>query len=209
MSYFRNISDLAVGFSMTAIFATAVFLSFPVMADEAEHVTEAIDGPLQGKEISQSLSLLQSKEDLERFLKSVPDELSPLGVLSDSGQQMFVESIVFSDEGRVASFRYDVLESELTPSEIFRVMSLFGMQEFAKNMANARVESQMDLELLERGALGGNKAEISASNEINVCGEYVHGECAGQGQCRVLAGFCCHPPSCPPDNGGNPPTQPD
>lgn len=48
--------------------------------------------------------------------------------------------MVFSDKG-LASFSYAELEAELTPTQIYEIMSLFGLQRLVPMMSGARIET--------------------------------------------------------------------
>lgn len=78
-------------------------------------------------------------------------EKSPLNALSPSGKQLFLSSLTFGKNG-LTSFQYDILERELTPTEIFGVLRLFGLQGDTYKLHNARTESSLDIAILNRGA---------------------------------------------------------
>lgn len=114
---------------------------------------------------------------------------SPIDALSDAGRQMFLDSLEFGDNG-LASFRKVELEAELTPTQIYEILKLFGFQRAISGFSSARIETQADLDLLEK------EKETGYSIQSGVCGEYVPGRCGGTGWCRITSDACCHPPSC-------------
>jgi len=72
---------------------------------------------------------------------------SPLNLLSDDAKNRFIKSVTFSENG-VTGFRFSDLEEELTPSQIYRVLSLIGVQHITANFDKARVETPTDLLIL-------------------------------------------------------------
>ena len=48
-------------------------------------------------------------------------------------------------------FQYVSLQNELTPTQIFEVLSLFGAQELAHTFREARMESPLDVQMLAGG----------------------------------------------------------
>lgn len=76
---------------------------------------------------------------------------SPLAALSPSGRQEFIDRLTFNENG-LTGYRYAILENELTPSQIYSVLSLFGTQKHIGLFKKARVASQVDAQLLAGGA---------------------------------------------------------
>lgn len=72
-----------------------------------------------------SLARIRSAEALDRYLRT--HETSPLDALSERSRKLFVESLVFTDQG-LGSYRYRELEAELSPRQAFELLSLFGAQ---------------------------------------------------------------------------------
>ena len=67
---------------------------------------------------------IKSQADLVAYL-NVADHLGfPLSKLSSEELQEFIKSISFNAKG-VTGFRYDILQNELTPSEINTVITAF------------------------------------------------------------------------------------
>ncbi|MBY6064562.1 hypothetical protein [Pseudidiomarina sediminum] len=96
--------------------------------------------------LAQSLATVKSEIQLVEELK---DSSSPLNLMSNDAKHEFVNSISFSEKG-ITSFNYKVLESELTPTEIYRVLSLFGMQRLVPMFKDARIVTESDYLLMNR-----------------------------------------------------------
>jgi hypothetical protein len=73
---------------------------------------------------------IHSKADLQRYLSTAGSD-SPLNRLSVTSRRAFLSSLRFNSAG-ITTFRYDGLQRELTASQAYRVLALFG---FANDIA--------------------------------------------------------------------------
>ncbi|WP_052749074.1 hypothetical protein [Arsukibacterium ikkense] len=92
--------------------------------------------------VSHQLAPIKSTKDLYKL-----DSNKSWESLTEYAKNTFVESLVINDKG-LAGFNYAVLEAELTVSEIYSILSLFGAQRLASLMTDAIVESETDVLLL-------------------------------------------------------------
>ncbi len=92
-----------------------------------------------------SAAPVQSRADLESHLADNPD--SAIHQLSHGGRETLLTSLVLTDKG-LGSFNYQVLEDELTPTQIYEVLSLFGLGELVSLFKHARIETSDDERLL-------------------------------------------------------------
>ena len=81
---------------------------------------------------------IKTSGDLAAYLRSA-NRGSPLMALSPGGRQRFLDSLTFNENGLV-SYRYEDLAQELTASQAYRVLSLFGAQR-TTHLLHARVET--------------------------------------------------------------------
>lgn len=95
------------------------------------------------------LAPIKSQKDLTRYLSSHAHTKTPLDDLSPTARARFLKMLVFSDRG-LASFDYKDLENELTPTQIYQVLSLFGAQGATAEMSRAKVRSETDRLLLSQ-----------------------------------------------------------
>ena len=86
---------------------------------------------------------IRSQGDLQRYLSATATSGSPLSALSSSGRTRFLSSVTFNEKG-ITGFRYADLQSELTASQMFDVLHLFGVERDIKIIPNVRVESAAD-----------------------------------------------------------------
>ncbi|WP_115717773.1 hypothetical protein [Gallaecimonas mangrovi] len=95
------------------------------------------------RRVDWELAPVKSRADLETIL----ERKSPLDALSESAKQEFTDSIVFRENG-IGGMNYGVLEAELTPTQIYKILSLFGSQSLMYVFKNARVETTTDALLI-------------------------------------------------------------
>ncbi|USX19380.1 hypothetical protein NHH82_26625 [Oxalobacteraceae bacterium OTU3REALA1] len=95
---------------------------------------------------AQIRSLAQLKAHLSLY-----GNASPLASLSPTGRQEFIDRLTFNENG-LTGYRYSILEKELTPSQIYSILSLFGTQNHTSMFKKAKVASQADAQLLDGGA---------------------------------------------------------
>ncbi|MDX1442660.1 MAG: hypothetical protein R3270_02655 [Gammaproteobacteria bacterium] len=93
--------------------------------------------------IASAMATIRSQEAAADFIKRPDVGTTAFGPLSSESRQKFVDSLVFTEKG-LASFRYAELEAELTPTQIYKLLSLFGAQHAAFALDNARVETALD-----------------------------------------------------------------
>lgn len=68
---------------------------------------------------------------------------TPLDKLSPGAKQRFLDSLTFNENG-ITGFSYADLERELSASDVYQVLSLFGVQRLAPMVRGSRVETQTD-----------------------------------------------------------------
>ena len=142
---------------------------------------------------------IKSRQDLARHIRDGRENGSPLRALSRKGSQRFIASLKFNEEG-VTSYRYDVLEKELSVTEAYLVLSLFGLekelsvteaylvlslfgaQDDIRMLTFARVDTQLDHDLL-------SVVEVAASCSGN--GDYPNMQCARRATCAPMSSHIC------------------
>jgi len=150
---------LAITLSLLAL-STAVAASQPDSTSSEENLKEktTVNRTVPAKElnaaqIARNLKLenaqIKSPSDLRRHRTLASINNSPLKALSQQGKHRFLESAEFNERG-LSTYRYDILEKELTPTEIYRILQLFGMEESTHMFSNARVETEQDRQILEK-----------------------------------------------------------
>ncbi|WP_052234898.1 hypothetical protein [Alteromonas macleodii] len=95
------------------------------------------------KRIDNALAPVKTTQDLFE----IASQGSPLDALSPDAKQRFIDSVVFTSKG-VGSYHYQDLEAELTPTQIYKILSMIGSQHNISLFSNARIESDADILLL-------------------------------------------------------------
>lgn len=98
---------------------------------------------------------IKSAQDLLIYQKMTPAKESPFHLLSPNARREFLESLSFNDQG-VAGFKYSILEQELTPTQIFRVLALLGSQSNTAQLVKAKKANANDTVVVQslRGSAG-------------------------------------------------------
>lgn len=134
-------------------------------------------------------ALVRSPGDLSRHLQDFAEGDSPLDQLSARGQSEFLGSLQFGPSG-VASMRTDVLERELTPTQSYAILELFGWQEAAPTLRHSKVKTELDAQL---------NSFCESMSIFGSCddGPYVPGQCMSTATCTGSGLGQCYPPGCP------------
>ncbi|QNH11670.1 hypothetical protein [Xanthomonas sp. SI] len=125
---------------------------------------------------------VHSAAQLAAYLAAPKGSGSPLDSLSPAARARFVDSLKFN-EGGVTSFYYADIESELTGSQAYALLSLFGLQGTLQFMPNIRVDSDSDREIMR--AFGSGTPGIPLPEDHN---DYW---CSGRATCSRNIGSIC------------------
>lgn len=138
------------------------------------------------RELSYELAPIRSRQDLSAYLRSIQSR-SPLARMSPAGQRRFLESLTFNERG-LTGYGSDDLLAELSASEIYRVLSLFGAQHAAPFMDRARVSNDVDRAIAPLGF-----GDMCDSEGGDTCGgDKQNAKCVGAGTCQMhVVGFIC------------------
>lgn len=109
----------------------------------------SIDSPTSGTSDEASrakldllLAPIHSPADLASYLESRgPD--SPLGRLPPAALKRFIDGLTFNENG-LTGFRTDDLQSELTATQVYRILELFGAQHITPVLRGLTIETQLD-----------------------------------------------------------------
>ncbi len=135
--------------------------------------------------IARDLSVIRSYADIEKLKLSE----SPFNLLSESSKERFVESLVFNEKGLVG-FSYSDLEAELTPSQIYTLLSYFGAQHLASMMTNARIETSTDLLIIQSASdLKEHSKPVTPMGRPSA--DHKGYACSERATCRESAGAIC------------------
>src|SRR5690606_7401891 len=144
---------------------------------------------VEGIELDALFAPIRAWSHLENYLETPRGLAGPFAALSDRGVKKFLDSLVFTEKG-LASFDGDVLVRELSASQIYELLGLFGLERAAPVIADkARFESPM------RKADGGlcvDSVGLPAPVvETMRCPLIENHQCAPPATCRYLHGARC------------------
>jgi hypothetical protein len=159
---------------MTLMFAA------PMHAQDASQLLR--EQALMDQDIALALAPVRSQVQLQQHLQT-NGRNSPLAALTPAAQKRFLASLRFNEKG-ITSFSYDDLQAELTASQIYQVLSLFGAQHTTAFMRNARVVTPMDQALLQPL---GTTGPLCPSQPC----DYDQYECEKKGTCAAAFNKIC------------------
>ncbi len=149
------------------------------------------------REIANFHAPVKSQMDLRNFMAS--NRTTALDALSQNSKRDFIGSLKFTKKG-LSSFNYNVLEAELTPTEIYGILSMFGLQRGTGQFDNARPQTSLDQAILN--LYGENNRSIQANSGFEsqfhggswgkIADEFLEGyRCLSQGTCVQADGHAC------------------
>lgn len=112
-------------------------------APEATPLSAVLNRDAASGEIALRLAPIRSLSDLHAYVAAHAKQRTPLDVLSPVARRVFLDSLSFNAKG-LTSFNRAVLEDELTASQAYEVLSLFGVQRLTPMLHRARVETATD-----------------------------------------------------------------
>jgi len=123
--------------------------------------TKAISAASAGRRerLSAHMTSIASSAQLTRFMKMTAAPDNPLMALPSSARARFIEGLTFNDQG-LTGYRYTELENELSPTQISKILSLFGAQKNTSLFKKAKLASVRDQQLL---------SGKTAATQLTVC----------------------------------------
>ena len=91
--------------------------------------------------VTKRLASVRSIADLHAYLARTP--MGPLDNLSPWGRKAFLSSLKFNEQG-LTQFDFTVVEEELSATEAYRLLSLFGLQRTTSLLKGLSVETALD-----------------------------------------------------------------
>lgn len=157
-----------------------LFVAAPMHAQDASQLLR--EQALMDQDIALALAPIRSQVQLQQHLQANGAN-SPLATLTPAAKKRFLTSLRFNEKG-ITSFSYDDLQAELTASQIYQVLSLFGAQHTVSLMRNARVVTPTDQALLQPLGTSGPLCPSQAC-------DYDQYECEKQGTCAAAFNKIC------------------
>lgn len=189
----RN-SMLSVLFGVFIPFVSAASLASDPEQSAPSGKLAALETTVLQRDLASLGAPIKSERSLQRHLSLGLGE-SPLRYLSKPALNRFVRSLQFNDDG-LTTYRYTDLESELTPTQIFQVLALFGQQHQTRFMKGARITTILDQEIMQGDIPGVMPAgfgdcEIPSPTQPLECGGHKNYRCSSPGTCAPSDTLIC------------------
>lgn len=101
---------------------------------------------LRQQAINDARAPIKSAADLQRYLSAEPSA-SPFRALSPDAKDRFIASLRFSDQG-LSTYSATDLKAQLSASQAYEILSLFGVQEGITLLHGARIDTDADAILM-------------------------------------------------------------
>ena len=129
------------------------------------------------RELAFQLAPIKTAGHLQQYLARSLNRDSPLRFLSPGARQRFIQSLVFTDKG-LASFDYRDLRVELSATQAYQLLSLFGAQRSTRAIPGLQATTATDATIMWNGGDG-------------VIGDYPDYWCESKATCRPSTGAIC------------------
>jgi hypothetical protein len=140
-------------------------------------------------EIESESALIRTKADLQ-FWINVKGKSNPLNLLSADAKTRLVENAMYNDKGLITSGYIGDIRRELTPTQAYKVLSLFGAQSIAAKANNGKARTDLDRLIINTKATATPEAVVA-------------GYCNG-GYCTANPDMSCNTSTCKPPGTGGP-----
>jgi hypothetical protein len=125
-----------------------------------------------------SAAVIVSAGSLSNYLKTTAQSGSPLDELPPQARARFLAGLTFNSRG-IAGFNYADLQADLTASQVYRILALFGAQRDTQ-LIGARVVSSADRAAVQ--PVQGSGGEGTDHKDY---------ECVSAGTCSPQATYIC------------------
>ena len=148
------------------------------------------DDQMVERELAALNAPIKSNQDLNDYLAA--QQVTPLDKFSATARQDFLDSLVFGEKG-LASFRYDLLEKELTPTDIYSLLSLFGLQGGTAQLDGAQAKTSLDRAILQMNDQQyANSFDGFGGGFPGTSDDFLEGyKCDSPGSCVLADGYAC------------------
>lgn len=86
---------------------------------------------------------IKTREDLIKYLQDTRPA-NPLMLLSEEARGRLLDTLIVNEDGEISSLWIADIRTELSPSQSYKVLSLFGNQDVAPRVNNGQINSSMD-----------------------------------------------------------------
>ncbi len=184
---------------VVSLFLTNALGSVVVASDKPNNADVQLSAVISDKSISDAklradLNLLaasiRSERQLKRYLKNTPKDESPIELLSPSARKRFLSSLKFNDMG-ITSFRHDDIQRELSVTQAYQLLSLFGAQETTRFLVNSRQDTALDKEIMSMVKRPSTESATRKPIGGGIYDDHIGYSCVGLHNCKVASQFIC------------------
>jgi hypothetical protein len=137
---------------------------------------------------------IKSSAQLERHLNERPGAQTPLAKLSAGAKSRFIQSLTFNHRG-LTGFYYSDLRAELTSTDIYRILALFGQQHLTKLVADvpskAGIEEEIDDAMCDDCMPWDWPDLFDDAFAGNTPDDHKGYQCISPGTCKQKGGYIC------------------
>jgi hypothetical protein len=152
------------------------------MKSDGENIaSKIVEAHRAQQRIERTTAPVHNKAQLAEFLASSKATNSPLKYLSPEARDRFVGSLKINDQVGLRSFYYVDIEKELSASQAYELLSIFGGQGALETLSGLRGESPADKAVLL--AYGSKSPALRVYDEDTICN--------GDGTCSHMRGYVC------------------
>lgn len=136
---------------------------------------------MEQQKVIRKTAPIHSAVQLATFLARARSTDSPINALSPAAKSRFVNSLRFNENG-VTSFYYADIESELSSSQAYDLLSTFGLQSTLAAMPKLRIDNRKDSEIM---------AAFSSATPFRMMEDHEGYWCSGRATCSRSVGSIC------------------
>jgi hypothetical protein len=137
---------------------------------------------------------VKSAAQLERHLKEKSGAQTPLAKLSAAAKSRFIESLTFNHKGLTGLYYLD-LKAELSFTDVYSVLALFGQQHLTKHIADmprkTSLEEELDDEMCDDCFFRDWLDLFDDAFAGNTPDDHKGYQCISPGTCKVKGGYIC------------------
>ena len=136
---------------------------------------------VEQQQILRRTAPVHSATQLAAFIANTRSNDSPINALSPAARSRFVNSLQFNETG-VTSFYYVDLESELSSSQAYDLLSPFGLQSTLTIMPKLRVNTHKDSQIM---------SAFGDATTFRIMADHQNYWCSGRATCSRDIGSIC------------------
>lgn len=178
-------------FIAASIFVSVLFTSGSTFASERQVrqdvLTQLKSNSSENRRIAREFAAVKSLQDFHFAQSNRTPGIETLDRLPALAKNQFINDLMFTDRG-LASFNYQVLEDELTYSEAYRLLSLFGVQHTVGLMKGLKVRTEVDASVKRHFGAPQNCCEEGGESGG---GDYRDYRCIDRATCQISPSMIC------------------